>query len=130
MSNKEKIESRLIDALDMCKVDKQGEYLEVTFPVITSFNQQLVTLRLYPFEDYYYVSSTDTVFDEYEEYSANYCEKYYNEFVKDENLSSYEINRYGAYLYKKYDGEYSVRYAVDEFIKFFIELDKYMLRNE
>ena len=130
MSNKKQIESRLIDALDMCKVDRKDDYLEVIFPVITSFNQQLVTLRLYPYEDYYYVSSTDTVFDEYEEYSTNYCEKYYNEFTKIDNLNNYQMNRYNAFLYKKYDGEYSARYAVDEFIKFFIELDKYMLENE
>ena len=43
------------DWMDKFFGDRKDDYLEVTFPVITSFNQQLVTLRLYPYEDYYYV---------------------------------------------------------------------------
>ena len=126
---KEVIENKIIDNLDMCKVDKKEGYLEVVFPVVTFFNQQLVTLRIYPFDDCYYISSTDTVFDEYEEYSANYCEAYYNDFIQNDNHNHYQINRYGPYLYKKYDSNRSARTAVDEFIKFFITLDDYILKS-
>ena len=76
--NKEKI----INNLDMCKVEEYEDYLEVTLPVILSFNSQLITLRIYLRDDCYYVSSTDTLFDEYVEYSANYCEKYYSSKVR------------------------------------------------
>lgn len=124
--NKEKI----INNLDMCKVEEYEDYLEVTLPVILSFNSQLITLRIYLRDDGYYVSSTDTLFDEYVEYSANYCESYYNDFISNDNHYHYDIKRHDAYLYKKYDYDYSARCAVDEFVKFFIYLDEYIFGKE
>lgn len=128
--SKDQVEKIIIDNLEMCKIYKKEEYLEVVFPVVTFFNQQLITLRIYPFEDCYYISTTNTVFDEYEEYSENYCETYYNKFIQNERLNKFKILRKGAYLYKQYDADYSARVAVSEFIKFFILLDDFILENE
>lgn len=127
MSEKEVIIERIKKSLDMCKLNELDEYFEIELPVVTFFNQQLVTLRLYPFNDGYYVSTTDTVFDEYPEYSANYCQKYYNLFMEKNSHYHYQIKREGPYLYKKYEATCSVRTAVDEFVKFFVYLDDFIL---
>ena len=128
MSNKEVVKERILKALDMLKVNDTEEYYEIELPVITFFNQQLITLRLYVVDDCYYVCSDKATFDEYDvECGASNCEKYYNLFVNENPKYCYGVQRDGAYLYKKYEADYSARHAVDEFVKFFVHLDEYIL---
>jgi len=127
MEGKEIVCERIERSLGMCRINKKEEYYEIELPVITFFNQQLVTLRLYPLDDGYYISTDGFTFDEYPEYSASYCEKYYNLFMENDSHCHYEIQREGAYLYKKYEANRSARTAVDEFVKFFVYLDEFML---
>ena len=129
MEGKEIVIERIERSLDMCKINKTEEYLQIELPVITLFNNQLVTLRLYPLDEGYYISTDGFTFDEYLEYSESYCEKYYNLFITNDTHYHYDINREGAYLYKKYEADYSARCAVDEFVKFFIYLDDYLRDN-
>jgi len=100
MEGKEIVCERIERSLGMCRINKKEEYYEIELPVITFFNQQLVTLRLYPLDDGYYISTDGFTFDEYPEYSASYCEKYYNLFMENDSHCHYEIQREGAYLYK------------------------------
>ena len=51
MSNKEVVKERILRALDMLKINETEEYYEIEVPVITFFNQQLITLRLYVTDD-------------------------------------------------------------------------------
>ena len=48
---------------------------------------------------------------------------------KDKN-NHYDIKLENNYLYKKYEEDYSVIRAVDEFVRFFIYLDDYILGLE
>lgn len=127
MLEKEIVSKRILDCLNMCKVEKIDKYFEIELPVILYFNQQLISLRLYPCDDWYYVSTTDTVFDEYAEYALADCEKYYNLFVKNDSSYHYDIKQDGAYLYKKYEANYSARHAVNEFVRFLVDLDRFIL---
>lgn len=129
MVGKEIISKKIIDNLDMCNIEKCDEYLEVVLPVVLSFNQQLITLRVYPFEDGYYIATLDTMFDEYIEYAPGECEKYYDSFIKNDSHYHYDIKREGACLYKKYDSDRSARTAVDEFVKFLVYLDEYIIKT-
>ena len=54
MVEKEEVCKRILSSLNMCNVKQTEEYFEIELPVVTFFNQQLVTLRLYPFDDGYY----------------------------------------------------------------------------
>lgn len=127
MSEKEIIKERILRALDMLKVEEKEEYYEIELPVITFFNQQLITLRLYIVDDGYYVCTDGTTFNEYVEYASDDCEKYYDLFVRNNPNYHYDIKREGAYLYKKYAANYSARHAVNDFVRFFIHLDEYIL---
>ena len=82
-----------------------------------------LTLRSYPI----YMFTDGYTFDEDLEYSDDYCEEYYNLFMERDSHCHYQIQREGAYLYKKYGVELSARTDVDEFIKFFVYLDDFML---
>lgn len=127
MSEKEIVSKRILDCLDMCKVQEKEKYFEIEIPIILFFNQQLITLRLYPCDDGYYVSTDDTVFDEYAEYASSDCEKYYNLFMNNDSSYHYDIEQEGAYLYKKYESNYSARHAVNEFVRFLIDIDNFIL---
>ena len=127
MVGKDVVCERILRSLEMCKVEKMEKYFEIELPVVTFFNHQLITLRIYPCDDGYYVSTTDYVFDEYPEYSANYCKKYYELFMNNDSHYHYDIKQEGAYLYKKYDADHSARHAVDDFVKFFVYLDDFIL---
>ena len=127
MSEREIVCERILRCLDMCKVKEEENYYEIELPIITFFNQQLITLRLYPRDDGYYVSTDGTTFDEYVEYASSECEKYYGLFVQNNPNYHYDIKRDGAYLYKKYEPNHSARHAVDDFVKFFVHLDEYIL---
>ena len=127
MDNKEVVCERIEKALNMCNFEKNEEYYELEFPIILFFNQQLITLRIYPLDDGYYVSSLDTLFNEYSEYASAPCEEYYNAFIKECPDYYYEINRYEGYLYKKYSSDHSARHAVDDFVKFLIHLDEFIV---
>lgn len=129
MSEKEVVCERIIKALDMCNINKTEEYFEIELPIILFFNQQLITLRLYPQDDGYYVSTLDTIFDEYPGYASTPCEEHYNAFIKDNPNYRYDIKRHEAYLYKKYSANHSARHAVDDFVKFLIHLDEYILNS-
>ena len=126
MNEKSDVTKKILKSLEMCKVDEIEEYLQIELPLILHFNQQLLTLRLYPLDDGYYVSTTDTMFDEYPEYSENYSKEYYDLFTQN-NSHHYNIKQDGAYFYKKYDSDYSARCAIDDFVKFFVYFDEFIL---
>ena len=111
----------------MCNINKENDCWELELPIIMDFNQQLITLRIYPKENCYYISTLDTFFDEYDEYAASLCEEYYDLFISNDNHQHYGIKRDGAILYKVYDCDFSARAAVDEFVKFLVYLNDYIL---
>ena len=127
MEERELVYKKIRENLDMCNVKENEEYLEIVLPVVLFFNQQLITLRLYPICDGYYIYTLSTLFDEYEEYGEAECEKYYELFMKNDLHYHYDIKREKACLYKKYDSSRSARTAVDEFVKFLVYLDDYIL---
>ena len=129
MSEKEIVCERIIKSLSMCNITKTEEYLEIELPVVMFFNQRLITLRLYPCYDGYYIATDETTFNEYPEYAENDCQKYYDLFMKNDSHYHYQIKRNGPYLYKKYEADRSARTAVDEFVKFFVYLDDYLKMN-
>ena len=114
---------RIIESLDMCKLKERENHFEIELPIVLFFNQQILTLRLYPTDDGYYICTDGTTFDDCE-YD---CKQYYDLFIANDKHCHYEIKQDNNYIYKKYDLDRSARTAVDEFVKFFVYLDDYIL---
>lgn len=122
---KEEMRERLLNALKLYKTKKTKKYIEIEFPVILEFNQLCLTLRLYPTDDGYYVSDTGFNFED----TQNNAKYYYDSFVINDNNMHYDIQENNGYIYKKYSCDYGARWALYEFIKFFIYFNDYILNN-
>ena len=119
------MKDKILKTLSIFKVTDKDEYIELELPVVTYFNYQRVVLRIYPVNDEYYISDEGLTFSECGR-SSGY---YYNSFVVNDSNSHFDILLDYDYLYKKYDGDYAVYSAIDEFVRFFIYLDDYMMKN-
>lgn len=108
-----------------CK-KKDDNVFEVELPVNTYFNYQRLVLLIYPIDDGYYISDNGETFFEYSE-DTKY---YYDMFIEKDSNYHYEIKVDKNFIYKKYDFNFSVIAAVDEFIRFFIYLDDFMNKND
>ena len=119
------MKNKILETIDFCKVIDKDEYLEIELPVVTYFNYQRVVLRIYPLENEYYISDEGLTFSE----CGGSSEYYYNSFIDNDSNYHFDILLDNDYLYKKYDGDYAVYSAIDEFVRFFIYLDDYMTKN-
>ena len=119
------MKDKILNTLSIFKVTDKDEYIELELPVVTYFNYQRVVLRIYPVNDEYYISDEGLTFSE----CGRSSDYYYNSFMDNDSNSHYDILLNNDYLYKKYDGDYAVYSAIDEFVRFFIYLDNYMTKN-
>ena len=120
------MKDKILNSLKYCGVRKRKKYIEIELPVILYFNYQRLVLRIYPIEDGYYISDDGKTFIEY----SSDTEYYYNLFMENDKNYHYDIQLDNGYIYKQYDGNYSVIAAIDEFIKYFINLNDYMQAND
>ena len=121
--SKEIVSQRIIDSLSMCNIKKTEKYFEIELPIVLFFNQQILTLRLYYTDNGYYISTDGTTFDD-----CDYdCKYYYDLFNGNDKNHHYDIKQDNNYIYKEYSLDRSARTAVDEFIKFFVYFDDYIL---
>ena len=119
------MKDKILKTLSIFKVTDKDEYIELELPVVTYFNYQRVVLRIYPVNDEYYISDEGLTFSECGR-SSGY---YYNSFMDNDSNYHFNILLDNDYIYKKYDGDYAVYSAIDEFVRFFIYLDDYMMKN-
>ena len=122
------IGKKIEETLNICKWESinNGERFEIELPIHTYFNYQRVKLYILPVDDGYYIHDDGEAFLEYS-FDADY---YYDLFKKNNSDQSYDISVYENHFYKKYHFDFSVIAALDEFIRFFIYLDDFMLKND
>lgn len=125
MFGKKEMRERLINNLNLYKIKKLKKCIEIELPVILEFNQLCLMLRLYPTDDGYYVSDGGYNFED----TLNNAKYYYDSFMKNDKNYHYDIKEDNDYIYKKYPADYSARWALYEFIKFFIYFNDYILDN-
>ena len=119
----EKLEKQLHYSYWESKND--GEMFVIELPVTIYFNYQRLILCIHPVDDGYYLYDTGKAFIE----RNNTSEYYYNLFNEQDKSCHYDIQLSNDYLYKKYRFDCSVLCAIDEFIRFFVYLDDFILNN-
>ena len=121
------IYEKLENQLKICKWESinNGEYFQIELPVVLYFNYQRLVLNIYPLDDGYYISDTGDTFIEYK-LDPIY---YYDLYVETDEHNHYNIKFKKNYLYKIYQYDYSLLSAIDEFVRFFIHLDEFMISS-
>ena len=122
------MKERILSQLEIFKTTDRGEYIEIDVPVTLDFNFQLLSLRIYPvsLDEGYYISDNGAAFSE--RYSDT-TEHYFNMFTEDDPNYHFNIRVANDYFYKKYPYDLNVWVAINEFIRFFVYLDDYIMNN-
>ena len=122
------ISSKLEKQLEICNWISvgEGEHFEIELPVVLYFNYQRLRLYVYPVDDGYYVCDDGEAFVEHS-FDTQY---YFDLFTKEDPSYHFEIGLEDNRICKRYDCDFSLISAIDEFIRFFILLDEFMLKND
>ena len=104
--------------------DGQGYTIEL--PVVLYFNHQRLSLQILPLDDGYCISDDGQTFAELSQ-SPEY---YMSLFEAQDKHYHFHIREHNGFLYKQYRFDHSLMAALDQFIRFFVYLDDFMLNNE
>ena len=99
-------------------VNKDG-YIEVILPVVIKIYSACLRLRIYNTANGFLIRDDGDTF-----YDANEDSEYYYNLYKKSNMNDYNILLKDDYFYKEYPSNFNINVALDEFIRFFINLDK------
>ena len=110
---------------DFSPVYKDG-YAEFSLPVLMNVAYKYLKLRVIPGESSYTVCCPDDLFRE-----KNETQKFYfNSFMKHDKNYHYEILISDEGLvFKEFKNNYNPACAIDEFIRFFILFDDFIMDN-
>ncbi|MBQ8425442.1 MAG: hypothetical protein IJX17_05425 [Clostridia bacterium] len=104
---------------------EKEKYIIITPHVAMDINYDILKFRVIPTENGYTVCDNGKKFSEFS-HSAKY---YYDLFMEKDPNYRYEIKLDGNIIYKKYPSNFNVRVAVNEFVRFFVHLDEFILKN-
>lgn len=123
------MKNRILNQLEIYKTTDHGDYIEIELPVALDFNFQLLSLRIYPISltEGYYISDNGRAFLERYTDSTRY---YFDMFTENDRNDHFEIQVANDYFYKKYAFNFNVRVAINQFIRFFVYLDDYIMNND
>ena len=122
------MKNRILKQLEIFKTRDYGDYIEIDIPVALDFNFRLLSLRIYPLSlaEGYYISDIGGAFSERYNDTTKY---YFNMFTEDDRNEHFGIQVANDYFYKKYEFNFSVIVAINEFVRFFVYLDDYIMNN-
>ena len=117
--------NKIVDKLELFKPTMKEKYVEIVLPVAIKIYNDCLTLRIIPYKDGFIVSDDAKTFSEFNE-STNY---YYDLFMQDNKNNHYDIKLYNNLIYKQYPDNFNLTFAINEFIRFFIDLDNFIKNN-
>ena len=117
----------IVDWFHTFRPKKRGSVTRMTIPVILSGIRSLIELKVKEYPDFFRVSFDSEFFDD------KNCnpEFYFNLFMKKDKSYHYDmqIDKKGN-IFKDYKNDVSVVAFSDEFVRFFVAFDDYLMENE
>lgn len=98
---------------------------DITVPVVLYTSGGLLELHITEADEYYVISCAENIFLE----QNRDAEFYFNLFMKEKLNYNYTMKISNGIIYAEYDNEYSLTVAINEFIRFFILLDDFVINN-
>lgn len=109
-------------------VKERKNYIDVTIPVVMCTNGGLIDLRIKEKEDGYKITCLSNLFLEANVSSDN--EFYYKIFDKYDNDYHYDMQIKNGKVYKEYNSDQNIVVAINEFVRYFIKLDDFIINND
>ena len=110
--------------LDYFKPVQKDGYVEFVLPIDIKMFKACLRLHIYNTENGYAISD-----DGYTFYDFNEDSEYYYNLYKEHNKYHYDILLNDNYFYKEYKNNFNINVAINEFVRFFIYLDDYIVKN-
>ena len=100
-------------------------FAQITLPVVLLVSGGLLTLKITQNEEFYTISCEEDMFSE----CNGSQEFYYDIFKKHDKNYHYEIQIKNNIIFKQYKNDFNLVVAINEFIRFFILLDDFIINN-
>jgi len=116
----------LYEKLKKFSPKQKKTYIEITLPIVLFIDGGLLDLRIKQESDGYMIWFPRNLF-----YDANGSQEfYYNIFENYDNNYHYDIQIKNGKIFKKYPNSANITVSVNEFIRYFILLDDFILEND
>lgn len=116
----------IMEHLEMFAPVQGDGYVDITLPVAINTIWCALEIRITPSEDTYKVESLLDMFDE----ANDDAQLYFDIFEKHDKNYHYGMLIKDNVFYKEYQNDYNLTRALDEFIRFFILLDDFIIKND
>ncbi len=114
----------ILKQLEILSIKSDDDHVTITLPVCLYMNWNCVELIIKPTEKGYVITDTGDNFNRFN----NVASYYYDLFIKSGNRF-YDIQLDNETIFKEYEFNFSIIAALDEFIRFFANLDDFVLDN-
>lgn len=111
--------------LEIFTPTQNDKFIEITVPVIMDMNYGILKLEILILDDGYIICDDGQNFLEFS-YPAKH---YYDLFMEQDTNHHFKMQLDGDRIYKKYPYDFNIRVAVNEFVRFFVYLDDFVLKN-
>ena len=104
---------------------KKDKFVEIVVPVAMDINYNLLKLTIIPLENGYVICDDGKTFKNFN----NSTDYYLNLFNEKNPNHSFEIKLKNDRIFKQYPDNFNIQVAVNEFVRFFVYLDDFILDN-
>jgi len=115
----------IVEGLEIFEIQKKNGFVELNLPVVFKTNNQCFTLRIIPDKNGFVISDVGYTFENFNEV-AKY---YFDLFASNQTTACDGFEVCNEQICKKYPENTSLIFALDDFIRFFLELDNFLFQN-
>lgn len=108
-------------------VKQMKNYIQLRIPLVINTSGTLLDLKIKQKENGYIVYCPQNMF--LEANNQGNQEYYFKIFEKYDSNYHYDIKIKNGKIYKNYDKEFNIIVAINEFIRFYIMFDDFMIKN-
>jgi len=107
---------------------QRKNYIDIAIPVVMWTSGGLLDLRIRKREGGYVITSLSNIFLEANQ--TNDAEFYYRIFNKHDKMYHFDMKLKNGKVYKEYSEDQNIVIAINEFIRYFIMLDDFIINNK
>ncbi len=115
----------IVKGLEIFKPQKKNGFVELNLPLVLKMNNQCFTLQIIPEKSGFVISDGGYTFENFN----NTAKYYFDLFAGNQATACDGFEVCDEQICKKYPDNTSLIFALDDFIRFFLEFDNFVFQN-